>query len=202
MGLLWLYLYLTYFRRTSGFTGLKTLAVVIEPYEHYTCITISVSVITAGSTANFQNRLVHPYNQPCTKYCGTVSHKPFLERSPKTRHAFQQSVSIYTEHMQYRRTVTWLGDRRGRSRGGVCTGDSRGATLWDGASLGERIVRVQLFESPSQVAVFSMQLLFVHWVFPLSVLQVLQQQQKTATLITRINFTSWSSIGANPCVCK
>jgi hypothetical protein len=39
-------------------------------------------------------------------------------------------------------------------------------------------VRVQLFESPPQVAVFSMQLLFVHCVFPLSVLQVLQQQQQ------------------------
>lgn len=81
-------------------------------------------------------------------------------------------VAGVTNHINF----IWLGDRRRWSRwGGVCTGYSRGATLWDGASLGQRIVRIQLFESPSQVAVFSMQLLFVHWVFSLSVLQVLDK---------------------------
>jgi len=131
-------------------------------------------------------------NRPGTPYtmniaqnnCGTVSHTPFLEQPANVRRAFHKSASIPTQCMQYCTTVTWLGDRRRWSRwGGVCTGYSRGATLWDGASLGQRIVRIQLFESPSQVAVFSMQLLFVHWVFSLSVLQVLQQQQKNFNII-------------------
>lgn len=76
-------------------------------------------------------------------------------------------------------SLTWLGDgwRRSRRRG-ICTGDSGGAAFGDGASLRKRIVRVQLFKPPPQVAVFPMQVLFVHRVFPFPVLQVLQPQQE------------------------
>ena len=169
----------------SRFRGLKTLALVrtIQTLHlHYT----SVRVIRARGRANLRTYRVQPIQW--TKHNGTVSHKPSLEQSANVRQAFQKSASIPIPCMQYCTTVTWLGDRRRRSRwGGVCTGDSRGATLWDGASLGQRIVRVQLFESPSQVAVFSMQLLFVHCVFPLSVLQVLQQQQRIFNM-TELHF--------------
>lgn len=86
-------------------------------------------------------------------------------------------VARVTDHVNFIR-FGYGGGRRGRQRGGhggVCTGDGGGGALGDGAPLGERAVGVQLLEAPPQEPLLPAQLLFVHGVLVLAVLQVLYE---------------------------